>query len=213
MYRRTIPIAAGKTAQVDAWLSEARNGPQARVAAVAPPPASDQTNRLAESLPEAEGLAGKPARSREGGASEVAEDGAAKGVRQTGPDRAARVRGFWLATAGGALASLGFGVVKHLQAADRARTFSNHRGPSGGSAAICGEEELDRGGPDCKRLYGEAKRAQRWAFVGYGLAAALTAGSLLLYLTGRDSGDEPRATAMACVPLTAQRGLACTMRF
>jgi hypothetical protein len=193
VHRSTVQIAAGRTEQVDARLSQARDERQAQAAA---------------------GLAEPPAEPRGGGgAIHVAEDRPAIGARQTGPARSVRVPALSLATAGGALASLGFGVVKHLQAADRARTFSDYRGPSGGPAPICGEEDLDRGGPGCSQLYGDARSALRWAFVGYGLAAALTAGSILLYVTRANASGEPGATALACLPLAAQRGLACAMRF
>jgi hypothetical protein len=122
------------------------------------------------------------------------------------------LRTLTLAAAGGALTSLGFGISKHLQAITRARTFSDYRGPAGG-LRICGEDDLNRGGPGCAELYSSARGAQRWAIVGYGLAGAFAIGSVLLHATGRDLGNETATTAMGCAPMTAGQGLACTVGF
>jgi hypothetical protein len=63
----------------------------------------------------------------------------------------------------------------------------------------------------CETLAGQGKTAQTLMFVGYGLAAALTATSFGSFINDKPSHDD--RMALTCAPNLLALGAACVFRF
>lgn len=103
----------------------------------------------------------------------------------------------WVAAAAGA-GALGWGIYEHLALRTRKRDYTN-----GGCERMTSAR--------CDGLASDGKTAQTLMFVGYGLAAALAATSIIAFVNDRPaSGDQ---VAITCVPTLATPGASCALRF
>jgi tetratricopeptide (TPR) repeat protein len=193
-HQERIEVAAGETRRIQANLA-----PSAQAPTAAPPPMP------VPSL--------GPVRTSPGSAGSGPPTPDAEASTERPHAASALVRSIELGSAIASAGALGFAIVKHVQAADRARTFHDHRAPDGGPDLICGEDETGRGGPGCSDLYDRARGALTWAYIGYGVAGALAIGSALLYLSTRPGEGTASPLAVGCAPLLADRGLTCALRF
>jgi PEGA domain len=104
-------------------------------------------------------------------------------------------------TAIGAGASLAFGIGESLVGLGKVNSFND--------GAECNKYLADRGSERCGALYDEGQNARLASYVGYGVAGALAATSLVLYLT------RPKALpkeALVCAP-KGQLGVSCSLSF
>jgi hypothetical protein len=125
-----------------------------------------------------------------------AEDGGGRGGRS------------YLAITAGALgvASLAFGVFEHLSWQKKVDSFGSNKG--------CGTTFPGDGEAGCKQLYDDGQQARLLAFVGYGVAGALAATALVLYVTDSGkAGSSAEPTKFACAPTLLASGLSCALRF
>jgi hypothetical protein len=113
-----------------------------------------------------------------------------------------------LAITAGALgvASLAFGVFEHLSWQRKVDSFGSDRG--------CGTTFPGDGEAGCKQLYDDGQQARLLAFVGYGVAGALAATAIVLYVTDSGkAGSSPEPATVACAPTLPASGISCALRF
>jgi hypothetical protein len=119
-------------------------------------------------------------------------------------------------TGGGAVAALALGTAEAFNAASKRDAFNDHTSVVGGMARPdCTTVSL---APQCKPLKDAYDSALTLSIVGFVAAGALTAASSLLFVfssSGHVGATEHAggATAFACVPDLAGRGLDCSLRF
>jgi hypothetical protein len=109
-----------------------------------------------------------------------------------------------LAIAAGALgvASLAFGIVEHLSWQNKVDSFGSNSG--------CGTTFPGYGAAGCKQLHDDGQQARLLAFVGYGVAGALVATAIVLYVTDSASAEPAK---VACAPALLTSGVSCALRF
>jgi hypothetical protein len=108
-----------------------------------------------------------------------------------------------LAVAGLSLGAVAFGVFEHLKWQDRVGAFSKNM--------ACDLEVAGHGSTTCQTLYDDGQGARTLAFVGYGVAGALAATAVVLYLVSPDSAPPSRRVACGIGP--GSWGFACGGRF
>lgn len=101
-----------------------------------------------------------------------------------------------------AVLSLGWGVTETLIAGSRVSTFNER--------SDCNRDAADRGGARCSELYDEGQRAKLLSYVGFGLAGALAATSVVLLVTRPSS---PAGSSVACAPHGNDVGVSCRFVF
>jgi tetratricopeptide (TPR) repeat protein len=109
------------------------------------------------------------------------------------------------ATAIAATAALGWGIAETLIWQGKIDSFN--------AIDECDLPARDKGGLRCATLYDEGERAKVLAFVGYGLAAAFAATSVVLILTRPAADVAPAKHTLTCGPARAGVGASCTFRF
>jgi hypothetical protein len=129
------------------------------------------------------------------------------GVRkESAPDRpapsASSRRPLILTTAGLAGAALIFGVVEHVLWRSKVSSFAS---------MSCDADLPDRGGTTCRQIYDDGGQARTFAFVGYGVAGALAATSVILYVTS-PKPEGSFGSPVACAVSPAAR-IQCGWRF
>jgi hypothetical protein len=113
-----------------------------------------------------------------------------------------------LAITAGALgvASLAFGIFEHLSWQKKVDSF--------GSNKACGTTFPGYGQAGCKQLYDDGQQARLLAFVGYGVAGALAATAIVLYVTDSGkAGSSGEQAKVACAPALLTPGVSCALRF
>src|SRR6185436_10806828 len=93
----------------------------------------------------------------------------------------------WTA-AGGAVLALGFGVAELLSANNK---FNEFNGKSD-----CGEVFQNRGGPNCAKLFNDATSARQLSIVGFAVAGALAATSVVFFVITPDKPQD--SVSLAC---------------
>ena len=117
----------------------------------------------------------------------------------TQPESASRpLRVVAWTSAAAAAGALAWGVYEHLTLRERKRDYDN------GNCAVVTSTK-------CDTLADQGKTAQTLMFVGYGLAAALTATSIISFINDKPSHGDP--IALTCVPNLVAPGAACVFRF
>jgi tetratricopeptide (TPR) repeat protein len=108
------------------------------------------------------------------------------------------------ASAGAAVVAAGFGGYEVMSSNSKFSDF-NHR-------SDCGEIRENRGGPACAALYDDATSARQKAYVGFAVAGAFAAASVVFFvLTPEKSAGG--SVAVACAPSFVNPGLSCAARF
>jgi tetratricopeptide (TPR) repeat protein len=101
-------------------------------------------------------------------------------------------------SAAAAAGALGLGIYSQLALRDRKQDYDN------GNCAVVTS-------PRCDTLAERGKKAQTVMFVSYGLAAALTATSIISFANDKPSRDG--VLALTCVPTLVAPGATCAFRF
>jgi hypothetical protein len=132
---------------------------------------------------------------------------------ETGAGR--RRLGAWL-SAGGSAAALGLAVFANVRWQDRRAAFDDHHIVTSTGSTLtrrypCGEDEIDRGGSECQRIYSQLRRARTLAVVGYAAAGLLAATSVIFFSSGAE-GRPPEAF-LACGGLGLSMGASCRIGF
>lgn len=115
-------------------------------------------------------------------------------------------------TGGVAAGALVFGVVETAVWFRGVQKFDDHRSATDPSVRDCGSDDPHYGGAGCQSLHDDIAHARLFALVGYGAAAALAAGSYLLFAT--PSSTSPKTIAAAsCAPDLVGKGFSCRLSF
>jgi hypothetical protein len=120
------------------------------------------------------------------------------------------------AMAAAATAAVGFGAYETFVWSTRKRDFDNHTRPlpdnPGKRIPDCGAADPGRGGPECDSIYQQMQTAKMLFIVGFGVGAALAAGSAILFAVSAHGDSDPNQ-ALACVPMTTLPGAMCRLSF
>jgi len=143
-----------------------------------------------------------------------AADVAKTQVRPLTEDGSLRRTLAWIA-GGAAVAAAVVGVVGTAIWIDNLNKFDDHVGAPVGSSPPprdCGAGDPNYGGTGCRAIHESLTTARLTAIAGYGTAAALAAGSIVLFASS-SSSELKTSAAFACAPDVFGKGLSCRMSF
>jgi hypothetical protein len=133
-----------------------------------------------------------------------------------GGDRAANLRIAAWATASAAVVAAGFATFEALTWKTKSNQFDNQMGRLPDKPSVidfnCAEQAPQRGGAGCQGIYDDMQRAKTFTIVGFAVAGALAAGSIVLFTVSSTSPESNTNLTLTCGLLPAP-GAACRAVF